>query len=237
MKSHRLFVVISLITLLSLTGCGGGGGAGGSGGVVNLNGALTITTSTLDQGNAMQVTFVTTYTNPQKADVIGIDVEYALTVDDGVVSHFTQRMNNSGTLSQTYLFAKDKTAHTVGFAARTGDLMSNQIAVVPPVGSVSLAFSPSNTVVFANTSTAQGRNSKGDEINLVILPTTTVSTIPSVPPFSIVNTFPTDNVSATIFANILTVKKESNITGGAPVLIQVGDSDTVPTIGTVTVNW
>lgn len=220
MKCSRIIMLLVVVVLLAMSGCGEDSGGG-----LNLNGSLTIATQSADKGTYMEVTFTTTYTNPQKSDLLGFPIHF--TTSAGT---YTMNTNNSGTIIQTFLIAKSSTQRFFNFAASSGDLVASTNVSIPAATVTPLAISPNPLTIttFANASTALGRNYKGQSFIAQI-------TNGIAPYAAVVSPSPNPDISASITGNILTVTKTSSASGSATVVVT--DSSNPQMIGTLTVNF
>jgi hypothetical protein len=220
MKYSRFIMLLVVVVLLAMAGCGEDTGNG-----LNLNGSLTISSESADKGSYMEVTFTTTYTNPQKSDLLGFPIHF--TTSAGT---FTMNTNNSGAIKLTFPVPKTTTQQFFSFAASSGDLIASTSVTIPAATVTPLTFS-TNPLPFSNTSTASGRNGKGQQIIVTI-------TNGIAPYTAMVSPSPNPDISANITpttGNIVTVTKASSASGSASVVVT--DSSTPQMIGTLTVNY
>lgn len=223
MKLTRLMAVFVSCTLFIVAGCGSGG--------KDKNGGLTISTSQSDKDTYTQASFTMTYTNPQQSNVLGVELDVTTTSDiPGYNSGFTESLNNSGTVTYTYLLPRDVTNDKFfHISARTGDLIASTTIVVPKQGTVS-ATPPTLTVAPSAQITFNAADPVGATQSVILSGGTGAYSILAI------NPTPSPNISASISGNLLTVKKETVATGGL-VTILVVDTSTPAGNTSVTVNF
>lgn len=218
MKFKRLIMLLGLIVILTMAGCGSESGGG-----LNLNGSLTISAPTVDNADPSisVVTFTTTYTNPQKSDLLGMQINFSISE----IGDYTVRTNNSGSVIQRLFFGKGAVPRTIFITASTGDLQASAAASIP-VKNVALTANPA-TLAFQPISSLQ----------IPLRSQITGGT------GSYTATKLTDTLNA-IFANMTTVNliqylqvKKTALVHSGTATVKVSDTATPPATVTVPVNY
>jgi len=120
---------------MGIAGCGGGNdGAGG------LNGAVTVTGSQASAESSSVVTFTIQYTNPLKTDMIGVPINFTVTVDGVIIAQEATNFNNSGILLRSYDIGKINAEQSVHCVANSANLIASATQKVAALGT--LVISP-----------------------------------------------------------------------------------------------
>lgn len=152
----RIIALFLMVCTLGIAGCGGGNdGAGG------LNGAVTVTGSQVASDSSSNVTFTIQYTHPLKTDLIGVPINYTVTVDGLIIDHAATNFNNSGILNVTYTVPKDVTAQSVHCVANSANLIGSATQTVAAVGTLeitplSATFAATDAIGTTKTFTVSG---------------------------------------------------------------------------------
>jgi len=129
----RIISLFLMVCTLGIAGCGGGNdGAGG------LNGAVTVTGSQIAAESSSNVTFTIQYTHPLKTDLIGVPINYTVTVDGEIIDHVATNFNNSGVLSVTYTVPKVNFGRSVHCVANSANLIGSATQTVAALGTLEI---------------------------------------------------------------------------------------------------
>jgi hypothetical protein len=152
----RIIALFLMVCTLGIAGCGGGNdGAGG------LNGAVTVTGSQVATDSSSNVTFTIQYTHPLKTDLIGVPINYTVTVDGDIIDHVATNFNNSGILSVTYSVPKVNFERSVHCVANSANLIGSATQKVAALGTLeitplSATFADSEGIGTTKTFTVSG---------------------------------------------------------------------------------
>jgi hypothetical protein len=216
MKFLGLIVrLLACLSILVLSGCGGG---------KDVNGSLTVVAGTVSSsGTIAQAPFTVTYTNPQKSDVIGIEISITAQLDDGTKNTFTYSASNSGINIFTFSVMQTSVAQTISVTAKTGDIIASDSALIPASTSTAptLSATPSSSVSFTTGAAT------GSQQQLFISGGTGTYSL-------ILNPSPNNDISASITGNVLTVIKTASAatTGSASIIVT---DTTTPTPGVLVI--
>ena len=189
---------LACIMVLSFLGCGS----------KDVNGSLTVVASSpVTSTSTSKVSFTVSYSNPQKADVIGTEIFVIATLNGATIAtdSFTYSTNNSGVQTFTYTVDRAAAEQTLSLRAQTGSLVASDSAVITGLGQLAASPSPVNLTV----------------INSHIIVTITGG----LPPYTVALELPNSNItiSPTVTSGTFTVQT-SAITGTGTASIIVSDS-------------
>jgi hypothetical protein len=115
-------VVFAGIVALAIAGCGGD----------NVNGSLTVTAGAPESTDTMtSVTFAVKYTNPTKTDLINVPIACRVYQGGRLIDSETVLTTNSGAFDRGYLINRTSSDQVLLFEAKTGDIVSSDIAIIP----------------------------------------------------------------------------------------------------------
>jgi hypothetical protein len=129
----RLLTVVLLLCTMVIAGCGGG-----NEGSVGLNGSVTVTGSQVASDSSSNVTFTIQYKNPLKTDLIGVPINFTVTVDGVIIDQQATNFNNSGILSVTYNVGKVDYERAVHCVANSSNLVGSDTVKVSAVGTLEI---------------------------------------------------------------------------------------------------
>jgi hypothetical protein len=122
-----------MLCLVTVAGCGGGNdGAGG------LNGSVTVTGSQASAESSSDVTFTIQYKNPLKTDLIGVPINFTVTLDGVIIDQQATNFNNSGILSVTYNIGKMNYERSVHCVANSANLIGSTTVKVSALGTLEI---------------------------------------------------------------------------------------------------
>jgi hypothetical protein len=125
---RRLIMLVLLCSMVALTGCGGGNeGPGG------LNGAVTVEGTQAASDFSSTVSFTISYTHPVKDDLIGVPINYTVTLDGVIIDQVATNFNNSGIFTVSYDIPKTAFERRVRCVANSANLVSSVSVKVEPL--------------------------------------------------------------------------------------------------------
>ncbi len=130
----RLFLTMCFyLFILSIAGCGNGGGEG-------LNGAVTVTGSQATANSSSDVSFLVSYTNPTETNLIGVKIDYSVSLNGVVFDSGSFNTNNSGsTTLGPYSVQKTSTEQKVRCSASSANLNGNAVVTIAALGALSVS--------------------------------------------------------------------------------------------------
>lgn len=140
---RRLLVLVLSLSMLVVAGCGGG-----NNGADGLVGGLTVSSSQTQTDTTGNVSFTIKYTNPYKTDMVGVPLNYVITINGALYKDVATNFATSGELTVGYVVPKDSVTQYVKCVAQTGNLIASKIESVSAYGVLALS-SPTDT--FAET--------------------------------------------------------------------------------------
>jgi hypothetical protein len=141
MKTRYYLWCCMMLFALLIAGCGNGG--------AGLNGAVTVTGSQTATDASSGVSFVVTYTNPTQTNLIGVKINFTVTLDGVAIDSGSFNTNNSGiTNLGPYSVTKVTGEQKVRCVASSDNLFGNSVITVAQLGA--LDVTPA-TQTFAST--------------------------------------------------------------------------------------
>ena len=199
---------------LFIFGCGSG---------KDVNGSLTVVAGGVTaSGSLAQAPFTITYTNPQKTDVLGVEINVTSQLDNNASRSFTYSTSNSGVNIFTFSVPQTTSSQNLQVVARTGDIVSSASVSIPAISSTPPTLTASPTSIAFAVAAATG--------------TTQILTLSGgLQPYNfIVSPSPNNDISASINGTIMTVIKTASAATTGTANIVVTDS-TTPSPGVVVI--
>jgi hypothetical protein len=141
MKTRYYLWFCLILFALLIAGCGNGG--------AGLNGAVTVTGSQAVSTDSSDVSFVVSYTNPTETNLIGVKMNFTVTLDGLSVDSGSFNTNNSGTeILGPYTVPRIPSEQKVRCVATSDNLSGNSVVTVAKLGA--LVVTPA-TQTFAST--------------------------------------------------------------------------------------